>query len=82
MICDAFFYKLCQNYFISTPWSDLLAIVTTELLQLWWLSQVVGPGFEPGLVLEFFCFPATRLLQKKVWKRRGSNLSFSILFLQ
>ena len=43
------------DYFTS-----LVAIVTIELLQLWWLSQVVGPGFEPGLVLEFFCFPASR----------------------
>ena len=25
-----------------------------------WLSQVVGPGLEPGLVLEVFCFPASR----------------------
>ena len=65
-----FFYKFCQTelalqsakqlHFISTPWSDLLAIITTELLQLWWLSQVVGPGFEPGLVLEIFCFRASR----------------------
>ena len=55
MICDAFFLQnLPKLHFISTPWSDLLAIVTTELLQFWWLSQVVGTGFEPGLVLEFF----------------------------
>ena len=31
-----------------------------NFVQLWWLSQVVGPVFEPGLVLEFFCFPASR----------------------
>ena len=39
-------------HFISTLWNDLLAIVTTELLQLRWL--VIGPGFEPGLILEIF----------------------------
>ena len=25
-----------------------------HFVQLWWLSQVVGPGFEPGLMLDFF----------------------------
>ena len=49
-----FLKKILPKHFISTPWSDLLAIVTTEILQLWWLSQVVGPVFEPGLVLDFF----------------------------
>ena len=32
--------------FISSPFM--------HFVQLWWLSHVVGPGFEPGLVLEFF----------------------------
>ena len=55
MICDAFFLQILPKlHLISTVWSDLLAIVTTELLPLWWLSQVVGPGFEPGLALDFF----------------------------
>ena len=61
MSCDAFFLQILPKLrFISAPWSDFLGIVTTELLQLWWLSQVVGPGFEAGLVLEFFCFRASR----------------------
>ena len=49
-----FFTNSAKLHFTSTPWSDLLAVVTTELLQLWWLSHVIGPGFEPGLVLEIF----------------------------
>ena len=68
MICDAFFFTNSAktplylhvthllDYFFS-----LLAIATTALLQFWWLSQVVGPGFEPGLVLERFCSSASRL---------------------
>ena len=53
MICDAFFLPILPKpHFISTPFM--------HFVQLWWLSQVVGPGFEPGLVLEFFCFPASR----------------------
>ena len=61
MTCDAFLLQILPKlHFISTPWSDFLAIVTTELFQLWWLSQVVGPGLEPGLVLAFFCFSAIR----------------------
>ena len=66
-----FFTNSAKLHFTSTPWSDLLAVVTTELLQLWWLSHVIGPGFEPGLVLEIFLSPRQVV---------GSNLSFAILF--
>ena len=70
MIRDAFFLQILSKlHFISTPWSDLLAIVTTELLQLWGPSQVVGSN--PGWCLIFFCFPASRS-----WVRT----SFAILF--
>ena len=51
MICDAFSFT---NSVKTPPYFFM------HLVQLLWLSQVVGPGFEPGLVLEFFCFPASR----------------------
>ena len=65
MICDAFFFtNFAKTPLISTHGLKcnsliyLLAIVTTEFFQLWWFSQVVGLGFEPGLVLELlFVFP-------------------------
>ena len=57
MICDALF-KL-----IRPKQHSIYALISTPsmpFVQLWWLSQVVGPGFEPGVVREFFCFPASR----------------------
>ena len=65
MICVAFFLQILPKlHFISTPWSDLLAVVTTELLQLWWLSHVVGPGFEPLLHHTFFAINVSRKISR------------------
>ena len=54
-----FLKKILPKLYLSPPRGVkcnslvyLLAIVTTEFLQLWWPSQVEGLGFEPGLVLE------------------------------
>ena len=60
MICDAFFNQIRpQLHFISTALHLLL-------------SQPVGHGFEPRLVIEIFVFPSQWVV--------GSILSFAILF--
>ena len=61
MICDAFFSQILTKLnFLSIPWSEMNVtyLVTTELHQLWLLSQVGGLGFEPRQVLENF-FPSS-----------------------
>ena len=63
MICDAF-YKFCQNSTLSplhgVKCTSLSYLTIFSYLTILLFSQVVGPGFEPGLVLEFFSFPASR----------------------
>ena len=71
MICGAFSYEFCQNSTLSP------LHLCTSLLQLWWLSQDVGPGFEPVLVLDFFCLPVNRS-----WVRTSPSPSLKITIAQ
>ena len=45
-VLGLFILILSKLHFISTPFM--------HFVQLWCFSQVVGPGFEPGLLLELF----------------------------